>query len=81
MIRTSKLKFLFRGLNVYLYIKCSGLILEGIDSYLSNLISSKLSDQTEPVQNMKLPTYMEATTLPSYEEAERTKLQTEVKSY
>jgi hypothetical protein len=35
----------------------------------------------EPVQNMKLPTYMEATTLPSYEEAERTKLQTEVKSY
>jgi hypothetical protein len=46
-----------------LYIKCSGLILEGIDSYLSNLISSKLSDQTEPVQNMKLPTYMEATTL------------------
>ena len=42
---------------------------------------SKLSDQTEPVQNMKLPTYMEATTLPSYEEAERTKLQTEVKSY
>lgn len=34
-------------------------------------------DQTEPVQNMKLPTYVEATTLPSYEEAERTKLQTE----
>lgn len=30
-------------------------------------------EQTEHLQNMKLPTYMEATTLPSYEEAERTK--------
>ncbi|CAC5374378.1 unnamed protein product [Mytilus coruscus] len=32
------------------------------------------SDQVESAQNMKLPTYVEATSLPSYEEAERTKV-------
>lgn len=32
-----------------------------------------ISDHAESAQNMKLPTYVEATSLPSYEEAERTK--------